>query len=394
MKKILCIFTMIIVIAGLSACSSEYDQYIEEVKTGCLGGCLDVTVDEVFSEIMPEGKWDGGETDDGKIIVEYKSDFADIETTIQLTVIDENHFSVSGISVDGILPQSDEEGASIIEGRYTQYYGSKYPDKAAIDFMPNEPVKNIMDGISAIYAEKARNPIDIANYLDKPEDEIKTALGVEDKDEFLTNSEISLMYDAENSRIDNVIISGSRIYSLFGVQTYQTIDEALNRVSDRFEKVSEQDGMDGTMNVMLIRNNSEDALTVTYDTLTGSITEVAYMYNGLEGYRAEQERLKKEAEEAEAKVRAKSEADEIEAAALRRAAAKDAREVLSGDEAIAAVEAYGEMQGWSEPYDMYEAHDDGDVYLVFAGHSYLGSDWIKDTYRVPKNNKDAVELVR
>ncbi|MCI8403780.1 MAG: hypothetical protein HFE49_02635 [Clostridia bacterium] len=215
-----------------------------------------------------------------------------MEMAIQFTVADENHFKVSGISVDGVAPETDAEGASLIESRYTQYYGNKYPDKAAIDIMPNEPAANLMQGISAAYAEKAKNPIDLSNYFDKSTDELKTILGIEEKDGFLMNSEISLMYDAEAKKVDTATISGSRVYSLFGVQTFKTVEDSLNKISDRFERVSEQ-----------------DSLTVTYDITTNSITEITYTYNGLEGYRAEQERLKKEAEEkAAAEAAAKAEA--------------------------------------------------------------------------------------
>lgn len=386
MKKILCLFTLLMSVLALSSCGA-YSEYIEEVKTGYLGGCLDVTVDEVFSQTIPDGKWDGGETDDGKIIVEYKSKVEDVETAMQFTVIDENHFKVSGISIDGITPTTDEEGASLIDSRYTQYYGNKYPDKAAIDIMPNEPPLNLMNGISAAYAEKAKNPVDLSNYFDKSPDELKTTLGIEEKDGFLMNSEISLMYDDETKKVDTATISGSRIYSLFGVQTFNNAEDALNKISDRFEKVSEQDGAENTKSVMLIRNNSEDSLSITYDVSTSSITEITYVSNGLEGYRAEQERLKKEAEEkaaAEAAAKAKAEAD----------AAAAAKRVKSSSEAIAAVKSYQEKEGYSDPYDKFEAHDDGDYYWVFAGHTYMGEDWIESSFRVDKQDKNSVILWR
>lgn len=211
----------------------------------------------------------------------------------------------------------------MIESRYTQYYGNKYPDKAAIDIMPNEPAANLMQGISAAYAEKAKNPIDLSNYFDKSTDELKTTLGIEEKDGFLMNSEISLMYNAEAKKVDTATIRGSRVYSLFGAQTFKTVEDSLNKISDRFEKVSEQDGAENTKSVMLIRNNSEDSLTVTYDTTTNSITEITYAYNGLEGYRAEQERLKKEAEEkAAAEAAAKAEAAARQVNSIQKAISK------------------------------------------------------------------------
>lgn len=68
--------------------------------------------------------------------------------------------------------------------------------------------------------------------------------------------------------------------------------------------------------------------------------------------------------------------------------------VTSSDEAIQAVKDYGKKEGWSDPYDMYETNEYNDYYLVFSGHSYLGDDWIEDTYCVDKNDKNNVTLVK
>lgn len=290
MKKITNLFILITcAVLLLTACSSEYDNYIEEVKTGYLGGCLDVTVGEVFSQTLPDGTWDSGETDSGKIIVEYKSSIEGIETAIQFTVTDKNHFSISGISVDGIIPGSTEEAAQLIESRYTLYYGNKYPDKAAIEFMPNEPSVNIMKGLSASYAEKAKNPVDIADYLDKSKDDIISELGLKEDGGFYKNDEVSIMYDDEESKVFSAVLSESRIYSLFGASPYKDIDENLNKISDRFEAVDVQEGMDNTYSIMLKRNNSNDSLTISYDVTTNSITEIIYMYDALSDYEPEDE---------------------------------------------------------------------------------------------------------
>lgn len=298
------------VILSFTACNSEYDKYMTEVKTGYLGGCLDATVDEVFSQSMPNGKWDGGETDSGKMIVEYQGELSGSEVRIQFTVENENQFKVSSIKGDNVQPQNAAEAAAIIESRYVQYYSYKYPSKAAADMMPNEPTENLLNGISAAYAEKAKNPIDIANYLDKTQNEIQTAFNLKDDGAgTFSNSEISLMYG--DSKVDNVTVKGSRIYSLFGLQTYQSIDTVSGKIGDRFEKISEEEKQDGTKSVAFIRNNSEDSLIVTYSAATSCVTELTYISNGMAGYRAEQERLKKEAEEkaaAEAAAKAKAEA--------------------------------------------------------------------------------------
>ena len=379
MKKILCLFATFIVAIGLTSCGT-YGKYIEEIKTGYIGGCLDVTIDEVFSQTIPNGKWDSKEMDDGKIIVEYKSKAEDNEASIQFIVTDENHFNISSVIIDGAIQTTDEESVSLIESRYIQYYGNKYPNKAAADCMPKEPKTNLLNGISAAEAERAKNPIDIVNYLDKTNEEVKNALSIEETEEVLKKSEISIKYNTENSRIDTAIVSGSRVYSLFGVQTYQTLETALGKIADRFEKTSEQDNGDGTSTVTLIRNNSEDSMTIKYDTATASVTEITYTYNGLEGYRAEQERLKKEAEEkAAAEAAAKAKADIL---------AKS--KVKTASDAISAVkidfgnqDAVEHFDYWYDDYSDFRAEDCGDYYKVYGTFDASGITRYR-TYKVDK----------
>ena len=378
MKKFITGLSLIVLIAiSLTACSSEYDKYIEEVKTGYLGGCLDVTVDEVFSQTLPDGKWDSGETDSGKIIVEYKSSVENIETAIQFTITDENHFSVSGISADGITPETDEEGALYIDSRYIQYYGIQYPDKAAIDFMPNEPTTNLMQGISAAYAEKAKNPIDISNYFEKPKDDIISDCGLMESGGIYKNNEFSILYDDEEAKVFSANLINSRIYSLFGVQTYKDVEESLNKISDRFEKISEQEGTDNAYSIMLKRNNSSDSLIISYDMTTNSVKEITYMYDGLSDYEADDE----------------NEDISINKADINSSDA-DANDVNSISEAIEAVKAYVKREGYSDPYDMYEAEYYAGYYQVYAGHSYLGDDWIEDSFIVYEDDSNNVQLVQ
>lgn len=305
-KAITTLLLAMTIVLSFTACNSEYDKYITEVKNGYLGGCFDVSVEELFKETIPNGKWDGGETDNEEIIVEYQGELSGSKVRIQFTVENENQFKVSAIKGETVQPKDASEAAAIIESRYIQYYSYKYPDKAAADMMPNEPTENLLNGISVSYAEKAKNPIDIANYFDKTQNEIQTALSLKDDGAgTFSNSEISLMYNTENVKVDNVTIKGSRIYSLFGLQTYQSIDTVSGKIGDRFEKIAEESKEGETSTVTFIRNNSEDALFVTYDINTDCITEVAYICDGLAGYRAEQERIKKEEEE---RARAEAEA--------------------------------------------------------------------------------------
>lgn len=284
MKKITSILTAVIVAAMLfTACGSDYEKYINEVKDGYLGGCLDVTVGEVFAQSIPGGSWDSGETDEGKIIVEYDADIEDMEITMQFTVTDENHFHLSAMVVDGMSPESMEEAGSLIESRYTSYYGIKYPDKAAFDFLPNEPSANMTNGISAALAEKAKNPVDISAYLKKSSDELKSGLALEDEDGFLKNEDMFILYDDVLAAVDTASVSG-RGYSLFGAAPYMPIDTALANVADAFTEVSGEDNYDGTYSVLLIKNGSEDSLIIKYDSEYGLTGEITYMKDGFLGY--------------------------------------------------------------------------------------------------------------
>ncbi len=199
---------------------------------------------------------------------------------------------------------------------FVQYYSAKYPDKAAQKLMPNEPDENLLTGISSAYVEKAKNPSDIANQLDKSKDSIKAAININDSEDGLEDTGLLIMFNEDDSAIDSVEISDSRIYTLFGVQTYQAYEGTEEKLADRFVIASERDNPDGTHLAAFIRNNSEDSLVITYDSAIGYIKDVQYIRNGFEGYRAEQERIRKEAEKTNASISKKEgfldKADNIE----------------------------------------------------------------------------------
>lgn len=287
MKKITGILTAVIALAMLlTACGSDSEMYTDEVKNGYLGGYLDVTVGEVLEQSIPGGSWDSGETDSGKIIVEYSANIEDVEFAIQFTVTDSDHFHLSAMVIDGMSPESTDEAGTLLESRYASYYGIKYPDRPSSDFVPNEPAANVTEGISAALAEKAKAPVDISEYFAGSSDKLKTSLGLTDEDGLLTNPDMYLMYDEDLGAVDTASVSG-RGYSLFGAAPYMTIETALEKVADKFTVVSDKDNYDGTYSVMLIKNDSEDSLIINYDLdwrLTG---EISYMKDGLMGYREE-----------------------------------------------------------------------------------------------------------
>lgn len=284
MKKAIGFLTTLVAILALfTACDSGYEAYIDEVTGGYLGGCLDVTVGEVLEASIPGGSWDSGETDSGKIIVEYSADIEGIEMAMQFTVTDENHFNLSAMVIDGEAPESTEEAGALIESRYASYYGIKYPDRAAYDLLPNEPSENMTKGISAAYAEKAKNPEDISGYLNKTEDELKSELNLTDDDGILGNPDMYITYDDEAGVVDTATVTG-RIYSLFGAASYMPLETALANVSGSFTVVTEETNYDGTSSVLLIKNGSEDSLIINYDEQWGLVSEVTYMKDGLLGY--------------------------------------------------------------------------------------------------------------
>lgn len=387
MKKIIGIFVLLITMIGVCSCSGHYDKYINEVKTGCLGGCFDTTIAEVFDQTMPKGNWSGGETDEGKIIVEYGAEPETGKIQIQFTVEDDNNFKISAIRGDSVRPQSAAEAGTFMRNIFVQYYSSKYPDKAGQKLMPNEPDENLLTGISSVYAEKAKNPSDIANQLDKSKDSIKTALNISDSEDGLEDTGLAIMFNEDDSAIDSVEISNSRIYTLFGVQTYQAYEGTEEKLADRFVIASERDNPDGTHLAAFIRNNSEDSLVITYDSAIGYIKDVQYIRNGFEGYRAEQEKIKKEAEEkAAAEAKAKEEA---------------ARHVNSASEAEKYVKAYylsrmnkEDPEGYLDRYTSFVAVDRGTYYEVCASFDgNLNVDF--SIYQIQKNDKnDIIEIGR
>lgn len=82
--------------------------YLETVQTGYLGEYTDITVQELFDGYYQtmlgcEAAWDGGETEEGKQIVQVTYSSADMDdTTIQFTMLDDQVFEVTAF-VDPLI---------------------------------------------------------------------------------------------------------------------------------------------------------------------------------------------------------------------------------------------------------------------------------------------------
>ena len=81
---------------------------METVQTGYLGEYTDITVQELFDGYYQtmlgcEAAWDGGETEEGKQIVQVTYSSADMDdTTIQFTMLDDQVFEVTAF-VDPLI---------------------------------------------------------------------------------------------------------------------------------------------------------------------------------------------------------------------------------------------------------------------------------------------------
>lgn len=102
---------ILIIVACLMASpsgSTSVERNIQTVQTGYLGEYTDITVQELFDGYYQtmlgcEAAWDGGETEEGKQIVQVTYSSADMDdTTIQFTMLNDQVFEVTAF-VDPLL---------------------------------------------------------------------------------------------------------------------------------------------------------------------------------------------------------------------------------------------------------------------------------------------------
>ena len=286
MKKTASLLILVLGILCFAGCDSEGGKTssdIDAVKNGYMGGCFEATLAQVFEGAMPGGEWDGGETDDGERIVEYKVDENGAQTRIQFTLTDDNHFTASAIKVGDSSPQNDETAAQYIYGKYISYFAYKYPDKVAADFMADEAQTDILKGLTAEYAKKAKNPVDIGEYLDKSANDLKAVLEIKD-DGALSYSGDGFTVVFDDSGIDHVILTDTRVATLFGINAHMSYKTAASKIADEFTYATEEAGAGGTYTASFRKNGTDDMLAIDYDTDSEYVTVVTYIKDGLAGY--------------------------------------------------------------------------------------------------------------
>ena len=261
------------------------EKYIDSVKTGYMGNYFDVTIGEVLESFAPNGKWDGGTTDSGKDIIEYKEKFENKYFAIQFDVIDENNFTVSAIDINGDSPSTTLGAAFLVEAMYQDYYKSKYSEQIAGNYLSKEPVITIITGVSADLADSYKKPIELTLCDGKTIEEIISLLGVEYKDGFLINDDVGIFYDDKTNRILSYTLSGGRNYSLCGAKIYQDYDSVQEILSDKFELVSETKNL--KTEDLFMSNGSEDSLAIIFDHEFNTVSSIVFVADGLAGYHEE-----------------------------------------------------------------------------------------------------------
>lgn len=116
--------TLTILLFILTSCSGE--DSVSMVQQGYLGEYTDMTVQEIldghYGMMYESITWDGGETDDGKEIVQVKYEDSIFETddtvTIQFTVYDNNIFKVTAF----VDPSEEIEKSSDLQAVFNYMY--------------------------------------------------------------------------------------------------------------------------------------------------------------------------------------------------------------------------------------------------------------------------------
>lgn len=276
-KAALLIFTvMLFLMAGCGA--NKNASQVNDIKSGYLGGCFSTTVENVLKTTMPGGKWSGNENDNGEKVAEYKAAEADKKIKVHFTMIDDNHFKVSEIEVGDNILTDELSIAQYMYGQYISYFAYKYPEKSAIDFMPNEPEESMLNGITEKYIDKIKNPIELAEYMDKNSADLQAVveLAKAQDNEYTYNGDgFSVIYDSD--KINTVVLYDTRIATLFGINTYSEIETINEKLASDFKFLQENEVGDGIYNAEYTRTGTNDKLNIIYEADMGYISAIRYI---------------------------------------------------------------------------------------------------------------------
>ena len=196
------IIGFIIIIAVVSTMSSNTDtsftEYIKTVQTGYLGAYFDVSIAEVLESFVQNGEWDGGKTDSGQRIVEYKANGPPGEFTIQFTIMDENSFIVSAMDMMGITPASQLELARFVQSLYDNYYtyiSAKEVNHTAVEYLSGN--------LELILVGKSKNNPEVL-LTNKPEYANQTTVSNNQYEQVQTTEDSSINENVINQQTDSI----------------------------------------------------------------------------------------------------------------------------------------------------------------------------------------------
>lgn len=92
----------------------------------------------------------------------------------------------------------------------------------------------------------------------------------------------TVMFD--DSGIDHVILTDTRVATLFGINAHMSYKTAASKIADKFTYATEAAGAGGTYTVGFRKNGTDDMLAIDYDTDSEYVTGVSYIKDGLAGY--------------------------------------------------------------------------------------------------------------
>jgi len=155
---------LLFVLLGTTGCTNSADQAIETVRTGYLGEYIDVTVEELLDSyylLYDNSEWNGGETDDGRIIVEvtYTGEYLE-PVKIQFTMKDDHCFKVTALSDPSLEKPKPTDVAGLLNDAYFQYFcinheeiiGNFIAEWAFIETLSNISGSSVLYGASQEYS--------------------------------------------------------------------------------------------------------------------------------------------------------------------------------------------------------------------------------------------------
>lgn len=140
------------------------DSTISIVRDGYIADQTDVTVGTVLESERPEGTWSTFEENGSRVVLfDCKTEVEEMgltsQETIRFVLLDKERFKVESITIqlssddgdENVTLTGDDELFLRISGYYANYYGTKHPQEAGIDYLSDTDPVNFIYGASSSY---------------------------------------------------------------------------------------------------------------------------------------------------------------------------------------------------------------------------------------------------